>query len=106
MSISDDRVIMMVRDIGHALSIEIEKENDKYYIRYFIPKVCNIDMVNSLKGVKKVKKGDNYTVGIFETSLEKLPFDLVDFISKVPTDIDMYKEGGIFYNSEVVQRRM
>ena len=106
MSISNEKVILMVRDIGHALSIEIEKENDKYYVRYFIPKICNIDMVNGLKGVKKVKKGDNYTVGIFETSLEKLPLDLVDFISKVPTDIDMYKEGGIFYNSEVVQRRM
>lgn len=106
MSINDDRVILMIRDIGHALSIEIEKENDKYFIRYFIPKICNIDMVNNLKGVKKVKKGDNYTVGVFETSLEKLPFDLVDFISKVPSDIDMYKEGGIFYESEVIQRKV
>ena len=106
MSINEDKVIVMARDIGHALSIEIEKENDKYYVRYFIPKICNIDMVNSLKGVKKVKKGDNYTVGIFETNLEKLPFELGDFISKVPTDMDMYKESGIFYDSEVVQRRM
>lgn len=106
MSINDDRVILMVRDIGHALSIEIEQENDKYYVRYFIPKICNIDMVNNLKGVKKVKKGDNYTVGVFETNLEKLPFDLVDFISNVPTDIDMYKEGGIFYESEVIQRKV
>ena len=106
MSLSNDKVILMVRDIGHALSIEIEKENDKYYVRYFIPKVCNIDMINNLKGVKKVKKGDNYTVGVFECTLEKLPFELVDFISKVPTDIDMYKEGGKFYESEIIQRRV
>ena len=106
MSLSNDKVILMVRDVGHALSIEIEKENDKYYVRYFIPKICNIDMINSLKGVKKVKKGDNYTVGVFESTLEKLPFELIDFISNVPTDMDMYKEGGIFFESEVTQKKV
>ena len=96
----------MIRDLGHALTIEIDIEDNKCMIRYFIPKICNIDMINSLKGVKKVKKGDNYTVGMFECTLEKLPFELVDFISKVPTDMDMYKEGGIFYESEVIQRKV
>lgn len=106
MSISDDRTILMIRDLGHALSIEIEEEKGKYFVKYFIPKICNIDMVNNLKGVKKVQKGDNYTVGVFETSLEKIPFDLADFISKVPTDLDMYKEGGIFYTTEDTQKKM
>lgn len=89
MSLSNDRIILMVRDVGHALSIEIEKENDKYYVKYFIPKICNIEMVNALKGVSKVTDDSNYTTGIFETTLDKLPFELVDFINKVPTDKDL-----------------
>ena len=103
-SLSNDRVIMMVRDRGHALSIEIEKENGMYYVRYFIPKICNIDMVNSLKGVNKVTRDSKYTVGVFETSLERLPFEIVDFISKVPTDEHMHIEGGMFYQEELIQK--
>lgn len=103
-SLSNNRIIMMIRDRGHALSIEIEKENDKYYVRYFVPKICNIDMINRLKGVNKVTQDSKYTVGVFETSLEKLPFEIVDFISKVPTDEDMFKEGGIFYKEESIQK--
>lgn len=84
-----DKTIMMVRDRGHALSIEIEKENDKYYIKYFIPKICNVDMVNNLKGVNKVNDESKYTVGIIESNESNLAFELFDFISKVPTDSDM-----------------
>ena len=103
-SLANDRVIIMVRDRGHALSIEIEKENDMYYVRYFIPKICNIDMVNSLKGVNKVTKDSKYTVGVFETTLERLPFEIVNFISKVPTDDDMFIEGGKFYEGESIKK--
>lgn len=103
-SLSNDRIIMMVRDRGHALSIEIEKENDRYYVKYFIPKICNIDMVNSLKGVNKVTKDSKYTVGVFETNLERLSLEIVNFISKVPMDEDMFKEGGKFYAEESIQR--
>lgn len=87
-SLSNNNVIMMIRDRGHALSIEIEKENDKYYVKYFIPKINNVDMVNDLKGVRKVTDESKFTTGIFETNLENLPFNLVEFISKVPTDFD------------------
>ena len=103
-SLTNDRVIMMVRDRGHALSIEIEKENDKYYVKYFIPKICNINMVNELKGVNKVTKDSKYTVGIFESSLEALPYEVIDFISKVPMDKHMHIEGGMFYNEESKQK--
>ena len=107
MSLNNDKIVMMVRDVGHALSIEIEKDSENNYnIKYFIPKICNIDMVNSLKGVSKVTKESKYTVGLFGSTFEKLPYDLVDLMSRVPTDIDMYKEGGIFYDSETIQRRM
>ena len=97
-SLSDDHILIMVRDIGHALSIEIEKENDKYYVKYFIPKICNVGMVNDLRGVKKVNDESKYTVGIFKSDLEHLPFMLFEFISKVPTDEDMFIEGGKLYN--------
>lgn len=85
----ENKIIMMVRDRGHALSIEIEKENDKYYIKYFIPKICNVDMVNNLRGVTKVDNNSKYTVGIIQTIEENLPLELYDFISKVPMDSDM-----------------
>ena len=79
---------MMVRDRGHALSIEIEKENDKYYVKYFIPNINNVDMVNELKGVRKVNDQSKFTTGIFETNLENLTSNLTDFIGHVPTDFD------------------
>lgn len=87
-SLSDNNIIMMVRDRGHALSIEIEKENDKYYVKYFIPKINNVDMVNELKGVRKVTDKSRFTTGIFETNLENLTANLTDFIGHVPTDLD------------------
>ena len=87
-SLSNNNIIMMVRDRGHALSIEIEKENDKYYVKYFIPKICNMDMVNKLNGVRKVTNESKFTTGIFESDLEHLSFELIDFIGKVPTDSD------------------
>ncbi len=104
MSLNNDKVIMMVRDVGHALSIEIEKENDKYYVRYYIPKICNVDMVNDLKGVNKVTKNSIYAVGVFETTKERLPLEISSFVLKVPTDIDMYKKGGVLYKEESIQK--
>lgn len=103
-SLDDNNIIMMVRDRGQALSIEIVKENDKYYIKYFIPKICNIDMVNDLKGVRKVTRDSKFTTGIFETNINNLSFELVDFISKVPTDADMFGVGGLFYDEELKQK--
>lgn len=86
-----NKIIMMIRDVGHALSFEINKINDgKYLVGYFIPKICNFEMVNKLKGVRKVNENSKYTDGIFETNT--LASDIVDFISKVPTDLDMIRE--------------
>lgn len=100
----NNNIIMMIRDRGHALSIEIEKENEKYYVKYFIPKICNMDMVNDLKGVRKVTKDSKFTTGIFETDKEHLLFELVNFISKVPMDKDMFIKGGKFYTEEDYQK--
>ena len=38
-SIDKDTAIMMIRDRGHALTIEIHQEEKVFYCRYFIPKL-------------------------------------------------------------------
>ena len=52
----DDRVLMMVRDMGHALTIDIEEDKEKRtaFVKYFIPKICNPEKLNKLKGIHKV----------------------------------------------------
>ncbi len=90
LSMNEENALMMVRDRGHALSIEIKKEeNNFYYIHYFLPKICNVDMVNNLPGVSKVNDQSKFTSGTFRTTKENLSKDLVTFILNVPTDLDM-----------------
>ena len=93
-----NKVLLMVRDKGHALTIEITKEENDYTVRYFIPKLCNYLMVNNLKGVTKVAPGDSFTVGLFASSHEKLSDDIVNLIEGVPEDKHMTIEGGTLYN--------
>lgn len=83
------KILMMIRDRGHALTIEITEEKDGIWINYFIPKICNVEMVNALKGVRKVDKTSRNTTGMFVSDRENITSDLFDFISKVPTDNDM-----------------
>lgn len=94
----------MVRDRGHALSIEVDIENDKCMVRYHIPKICNTKMVNELKGVKEVDNQSSYTIGMFETKKELIGLEIYDLISNVPMDIDMHKEGGLLYDGEGKQK--
>lgn len=93
----NDKILIMVRDRGHALSIEITVEGDKCFVEYYIPKICNVDMVNQLKGVKKVNNQSKYTIGRFETETNKIGLNIVDFIAKVPMDIDM-----VFYENDPI----
>ena len=80
----------MIRDRGHALSIQIDiSDQDNIYVDYYIPKICNIDMVNSLKGVRKVDEHSMFTNGCFQTNINNLNIELFKFISMVPTDLDM-----------------
>lgn len=85
-----NKAIMMIRDRGHALTIEIDIDDYGVRVNYFIPKLCNIDMINSLPGVNKVKEyNHNGTTGMFMTNTENLCNDLFRFIEMVPTDFDM-----------------
>lgn len=87
-----NKSLMMVRDKGHALSIEVTYEDKDAVVEYFIPKLCNIDMINALPGVVKVKEETpmhNGTTGMFVTTKDILPYELSDFVRMVPEDKDI-----------------
>ena len=45
---------MMVRDLGHALSVDIDiSKDDEIIVKYFVPKICNMDMIQALPGINK-----------------------------------------------------
>lgn len=88
-AVSDKKLIMMVRDRGHALTIDITLRGNTARMEYFIPKLCNIDMINALPGVNKVGPESVGATGVIEVPLSELPNKLFDFISKVPMDKDM-----------------
>ena len=90
--INEKKLIMMVRDRGHALSIEISLNGDIARIEYFIPKLCNIDMINALPGINKVNNDSVGATGVIEVNKSELPQILFDFITKVPMDSDMIFE--------------
>lgn len=88
----ENKVLMMVRDRGHALTLEIDTEGDKSLVRYFIPKICNIELVNQLRGVTKVAESADATdtaTGCFECEKNNIGNEIVSFVEKVPTDSDI-----------------
>ena len=84
--VSENKLIMMVRDRGHALSMEITINKDKAKIEYFIPKICSINMVNELPGINKANENSVGATGVFEIDTNNLDTDIFNFINKVPTD--------------------
>ncbi len=93
--INEKKLIMMVRDRGHALSIEVSLNGDIARIEYFIPKLCNIEMINKLPGVNKVNTDSIGATGVIQIPINDLSSTLFNFISKVPTDSDMTVEYGM-----------
>ena len=92
--INEKTLIMMVRDRGHALSIEVTLNKDNARIEYFIPKICNVEMVNKIPGVNKVNDDSIGTTGTIEVEVKDLPTALFNFISMVPTDMDIVHNYG------------
>lgn len=90
----NNKILIMARDLGHALTIEIELENEKCYVSYFIPVVLDIDRVNQLQGITSIKKYPKvsrippYAKGSFETSYEELLPNLLNLMNNVPTEND------------------
>lgn len=62
----ESRTLMMVRDRGHALTIDIDaSDKDNIDVRYFIPKICNLDMVKALPGINSSSITKNGASGFF-----------------------------------------
>lgn len=87
-----NKILMLIRDLGHALSIEIDVNRSDITVRYHIPKLCNIHMINKLKGINKIREDADIfsgANGMFVTTKEEFVNDLFNFINMVPTDSDM-----------------
>ena len=91
--LSNRRMLMMVRDRGHALTMETSVDDGVARIEYFIPKICNAEMVNSLPGLlNKVNERSTGAIGAICIPEEELSTTLIDFISRVPMDKDIPKK--------------
>ena len=91
LSLSEDKILIMVRGAGHALTIEIEKQKQgDYMVRYFVPKITNVELVNMLPGVTKKSELFGYTNGKFLVSKEDVLTRISNFIEMVPSDSDNY----------------
>ncbi len=87
--VNDNKLLIMIRDVGHALTFEITVNEKICEINYFIPKICNAHMVNLLPGVNKVNEDSLGAIGKFNVSVDELPNTLYNFIKKVPKDDDL-----------------
>ena len=85
----EDQIFMMVRDRGHALTIDIDTSKDDYFVKYFVPKLCNEDMIKALPGINKDNISSNGASGSFICNNKEFTDKLFSFIEKVPTDSDM-----------------
>ena len=85
----EDQIFMMVRDRGHALTIDIDTSKDDYLIKYFVPKLCNEEMIKALPGINKDNISQNGASGCFQCKNTEFTNKLFSFIEKVPTDKDM-----------------
>lgn len=84
-----NRILIMVRDRGHALTIQIEINGDDLWVTYFIPKICNLEMVKAIKGMHHIDSTISYAIGSFSTNKENISLEINNFINSVPMDDDM-----------------
>ena len=104
----ENKVFMMVRERGHALTIEVDETKEADIVRYFIPKICNTEMTEKLPGIGKITQ--NGARGAFDSSKEEIAQKLFNFIGGVATDKDrilkktkMYEEKEYNFTSPPVQ---
>ena len=93
----ENKVFMMIRDRGHALTIEVDETEEANIVRYFIPKICNREMTERLPEIGKITQ--NGARGAFDSTKEEFIQKLFIFIGGVPTDYDMNFEES--ENSEI-----
>lgn len=83
-----NKILMMIRDRGHALTIDIDtSKEEEIMVRYFVPKLCNLGMIRRLPGINKISP--NGATGIFRINAQTMPSEITDFIGQVPMDSDI-----------------
>lgn len=100
LSLSNDKIIMMIRDRGHALVIDIDKNKDTklYEVKYHVSKIINALMMNKLRGISgKINNNMRYAYGFYEEKEKKLVDSLVELVSKVPKKENILDKGGKLY---------
>lgn len=97
LSVTDEHIIIMLRDYGHATTLDININNTTAWINYFIPKVCNYLMIQELPGLNNAAEKTKWAKGTLRVEKDNIGNYLNNFIKLIPTDEDMFKKGGIAY---------
>lgn len=87
LSLNDGKkILIMIRDRGHALSIEIDDEEDKLWVHYFIPKICDVEEAQKIKGIGKINGLYGEAKGEFLSNKEEIIQEIIKLIDGVPVD--------------------
>ena len=73
-------------DVGWT---DIDTSKDDYLVKYFVPKLCNEEMIKALPGINKDNISQNGASGCFQCKNTEFTNKLFSFIEKVPTDNDI-----------------
>lgn len=67
-----NKVLMMIRDRGHALTIDMDTTNPKEVeVKYFVPKLCNEEMIRKLPGINESSITKSGASGFFVSDKDK-----------------------------------
>lgn len=83
-----DKTLLMVRDVGHALTMQIiEGEDGQYNVNYFIPKVTNADDIVKLPVEQQTLDYNNgIAYGQFTLPKDNAAQSICSFIDMIPGD--------------------
>lgn len=89
-----NKVLVMLRDLGHATTIEINFNDKEVELIYFIPKICNIEMIKNLQGILYI--GENVISGVakgsFVVERQRFKERFTTLLYGIPMDDDMQLE--------------
>lgn len=85
--IETNKTYIQIRDLGHALSLSIEEENEFIYVKYKIPKPFGRKYVEHIRGFKYYDDTFNYAVGEFRLKKNrKTGKEIIAFLNDMPTE--------------------
>ena len=94
-----NKILIMVRDKGHSLTIESKLEQDgNFGVEYYMPKSISYEVVRKLKGFQHSNSKYSFSKGSFLTSSSLFVNDIVDLINSSPTDENLYGDTQTAYD--------